>query len=389
MPARPLRIAVDGTAYDPPVTGVGWHVYHLVRSLGALGAPHRFTVLHTPGGRDISADAPEQVRFVEVPAPIRWLRLLWRTVGVPPAQLFAGRFDVIHCPFFLPLPSLAKPFVITIHDLGFLLHRERTHPANVRVFSAHLPRAARRAAGVIVLSETVRDQVIEHLRVDPARVHVIPAGVDPLYERPVPPDHGALERAGVRQPYILFVGTIEPRKDVPTLIAAFAALRRGGRIPHRLVLAGAEGWDGGAARRAAAAHGVEGETDWLGYVDRALLPSLYRGADLFVFPSIYEGFGLPPLEAMACGTPVVSSDAACLPETLGEAPFYFPAGNASALAEQIERVLSREEDRRAAIERGRRLTDVRSWSAAARATLDVLECAADEGRHGRTATRGS
>jgi glycosyltransferase involved in cell wall biosynthesis len=175
------------------------------------------------------------------------------------------------------------------------------------------------------------------------------------------------------------VGTLEPRKDVPTLIDAFARFRARGGSRHRLVLTGAPGHGSDAVRAAARRHGVEAHIDWLGWVEPALLPDLYRAADAFVFPSVCEGFGFPPLEALACGTPVVASSAPCLPEILGDAAVYAPPRDPAALAAQIERVVCdgrlRDELRARGLARARS----RSWEAVARETLAVIEEAAQRG----------
>jgi glycosyltransferase involved in cell wall biosynthesis len=376
-----LRIAIDATVFDTRSSGIGWHVHHLVRALGALGSEHRITVLHTRGGRALRDGAPAGLRFVELRAPIRWLRLVWRTTGLPPAQAFAGGIDVIHCPFFLPCPALRAPYTLTIHDLAHVLFPELAHPTTRRVLGRWLPAAARRAAAVVVDSAAVGEQVVEHLRLDPDRVRVVRNAVDPAYAAagaagPCPAD--SLARLGVRPPYLLFVGTLEPRKDLTTLVDAFARLRaRGAR--HRLVLAGAPGHGSDAVRAAARRHRVENEIDWLGWVAPDLLRDLYRGADAFVFPSVCEGFGFPPLEALACGTPVVASSAQCLPEILGDAAAYAAPRDPAELAAQIEQVLSDPALCDALRGRGLARARERSWDAVARETLGVLEEAARRG----------
>jgi glycosyltransferase involved in cell wall biosynthesis len=379
MRRRRLRIAVDGTAYGACSSGVGWHVYHLVRALGALESGHRITVLRTPAARSLEAGAPPGLRFVELAPSIRILRLLWRTAGLPPAQLFAGSVDVIHCPFFLPCPALRSPYTITVHDLTYLLFPEVSHPSNRRVFTRWLPGAARRAAAVIVDSAAVGEQVVERLLIPRERVRVVLNAVDPIFGPGDPTLPPALTARGVRAPYLLFVGTIEPRKDVPTLIDAFARLRACRRFPHRLVLAGAPGHGIAQAREAARRHGVEREIDWLGYVDRRHLPALYRAADAFVFPSIYEGFGFPPLEALACGTPVVGSSAPSLSEILGQGAAVVPPRDPAALAGAVERVLSDRDYRKALLERGAAAALERRWETVARSTLAILEEAAERG----------
>lgn len=375
-----LRIAIDATAFGARNSGIGWHVYHLVRSLGALRTGHRISVLHTAAGRALADGAPAGLRFVELRAPVRLLRLLWRTTGMPPAQLFAGGIDVIHCPFFLPCPALRAPYTLTIHDLAYLLFPGAAHPSNRRVFGRWLPAAARRAALVLVDSATVGEQVVQHLGLAPERVRVIHNAVDPAYLE-AGPGPAPLPAAG-RPPYLLFVGTLEPRKDLPTLVEAFARFRARAGARHRLVLAGAPGHGSDAVRAAARRHGVDGEIDWLGWIPPEKLPGLYRGADAFVFPSVYEGFGFSPLEALACGTPVVSSSAGCLPETLGDAAVYFPAGDAAALAAQIERVVGDRTLREELRARGRVRARSRTWEAVARETLAALEEAAGRIRPG-------
>lgn len=373
---RRLRIAIDATAYDATASGIGRHVYHLVQGLAGLTTEHRITVLHGRSGADIRRLAG-RIDYVRIGLPARVLRLAARVLRFPPAQLWAGPFDILHCPFFLPLPSFGRPFTITIHDLAYLLHRDTTRASNVRGFARYLAPAARRAAAVITDSRTVAEQVVEHLGVPAGRVHSILNAVDPSVSTPggrtVLPE--ALRCAGVRGPYILFVGTIEPRKDVPTLIEAFSRVRARLSLPHRLVLAGAPGWGIEAARAAVDRAGIASVVVWLGYVERGHLPALYANADAFVFPSLYEGFGFPPLEARACGAPVIASNAPCLPEILGDAALYFPPGDVTALADRLAGVLT---DERLAESLRARVPPLagRTWADVASETLQVLTRAA-------------
>jgi glycosyltransferase involved in cell wall biosynthesis len=266
--------------------------------------------------------------------------------------------------------------VNTIHDLSFF-QTQALFPATKRLYKRVVCSVAlRRSRGIIAVSNFTRNEILRRFPIDQGKVVVIHNGFC------APP-------CGQRQggsPYVLFVGTLEKRKDVATLVRAFGLLRRSRRIPHRLILVGQRGFGWGEIQAAIRSTSCPQDIDCLGHTKREEVERLFRGADLFVYPSTYEGFGLPILEAMACGTPVACSRAASLPEVAGDAAEYFEPASVDGLAEAMERVLGsaarQDELRRKGLER----VKLFSWDECARRHLAVYRELAGNGKSRATST---
>ncbi len=330
------RIAIDARdAASLPLRGWGRYVRELVAALEAMdGRGLEFRAIHRGG-----------------PGP----ELLFEQLGLPRAL---RRMDasVVHSPnCFLPLRRPC-PGVVTIHDLAFEAHPEDFSRRTGWKYRTFAPRAARSAERVILDSTATRDDVCERYLVDPERTRVIPLAPSlPLGTRPPP-----------AQPYLLAVGDLRAKKNLLRLVHAFRALRAEG-IPHRLVLAGLDTGSGRRIRAEAAGEPVE----LAGYVDDATLDALIRGADLLVYPSLYEGFGLAIVEAMARGTPVAAAGATALPEAGGDAAAYFDPLDTEDMADTVARVLADADLRAGMAERGRARVAELSWERTARATAAV------------------
>jgi glycosyltransferase involved in cell wall biosynthesis len=239
--------------------------------------------------------------------------------------------------------------VVTVHDLTLLTHPEWHEASKVRYFGWAIRRAVAAATRVLCVSATTAADLGERLDVPADRVDVTPLGTD---LRPASAEQVAevRRRLGLDGPYLLGLGTVEPRKDLPTLVRAFTSLA--GELPHRLVLAGLAGWGTGALAAAVAASGVGDRILVPGYVPEADKAALLTGADVFAYPSRYEGFGLPVLEAMACATPVVTTTGGSLPEVAGDAATLVDPGDDAALAAAIAKLASDPAARQDAAARG-------------------------------------
>jgi glycosyltransferase involved in cell wall biosynthesis len=245
--------------------------------------------------------------------------------------------------------------VVTIHDLSFERERAMMGLRDKLIFRRVVPRAARRAARVLTVSERTRQDLIEHYGLPEDKIVVTPNGVDPAFGPDAPKEEAT--------PYALCVGALETRKDPVSAVEAIAL------VPGlRLVLAGPDRGDGRAVRETVARLGLGARVDLLGYVDQKRLAALYRGASCLVFPSRYEGFGLPLLEAMASGTPVVAARTGALPEVAGDAAVLVEAGSPVALARGIEEALA---DRARLVAAGLEHARHFTWADTARRTLDV------------------
>jgi glycosyltransferase involved in cell wall biosynthesis len=278
--------------------------------------------------------------------------------------------DLAHVQYFIP-PSAPCPVITTIHDVAF-----RRFPAlfplkHRLLLNLLIPSSARNAAAVITCSESTRRDLMELYDLPSERIVVTPYAADPIY-RPMDADEArqaVRARFRIRSPYLLSVGVLQPRKNLARLVRAYN--RIAGDLPHRLVLVGKEGWAGEELRRAIGESPPGKAPVFTGYVPDADLPALYAGADIFVYPSLYEGFGLPPLEAMACGAPVITSNTSSLPEVVGDAGVTVDPLDTEALARAILDLLQDEARRSSLREAGLRRAAGFSWDRTARETLAV------------------
>jgi alpha-1,3-rhamnosyl/mannosyltransferase len=272
-----------------------------------------------------------------------------------PLLLRRLRPRVLHTLYVLP-PGFRGRTVVTVQDISFERHPELMSGRDRLLFRTLVPRSARRADRVLTGSEWTKRELVERYGLPPNKVIVTPYGVDPLFR----PEGPRPERA----PYLLFVGAIQPRKDPVTAVEALARLD--GDLT--LVLVGPEKGGGAAVEQAVVRAGLERRVETLGHVERGELAALYRGAACLVFPSWYEGFGLPVLEAMASGTPVVASNAGALPEVTGDAAVLVEPGDPASLADGISEALA---DRRTLVVAGLDRATRFSWAECARRTVDV------------------
>jgi glycosyltransferase involved in cell wall biosynthesis len=274
------------------------------------------------------------------------------------------------------LPRVQAPTVLTVHDLIFERYPEHHTHRNVAFLRAAMPRFVRAADAVIAVSEHTKRDLVDIYGTPPAKIAVVYEGIDPAF-RPAPPEKTARVRAAYSPdaPYLLMVGTLEPRKNHATALRALAHLTREG-CPHHLVIAGGRGWLFEPVRDLVARLGLAGRVRFAGYVPDADLPALYAGAACVLLPSLYEGFGFPVLEAMACGAPVVCSNASSLPEVAGSAALLVSPEDDAALADAVRLVLT--QPALAAAMRARGLTQAARfrWERCAAETLAVYRSVA-------------
>lgn len=302
-------------------------------------------------------------------------RIAWEQTALP-LQARHGHWDLTHSPVNVsPLLSSGRS-VVTVHDLAFVTAPETIPSGRRRYLTALTAHSVRHAARLIAVSESTRRDLATWFGVDPDLVTVTPLAAEERFRISSPASIDAFRtRSGQARPYILSVGTREPRKNSATLVRAFASLA--GEIPHDLVLVGPAGWLGGELDDALAAlpAPVRERVRQTGFVDDADLPFWYGAASVFAYPARYEGFGLPVLEAMACGAPVVTSNVSSLPEVVGDAGLLVSPDDPDGLAEAIRTVI--EDDSLAADLRGRGLRRAAtfSWSATARLTVEAYRAA--------------
>jgi len=387
-----MRIAIDYTPATSQRAGIGRYTRGLVHALGKVDRENLYTLLIVgrsrqktmssaanyaelappPGTSNFdarrSASLPANFRHRRVRLPYRLLTIVWHRLRLPfPAEALTGPADLFHSPDFVLPPLRRARGLITVHDLAFLRVPACADPRLRSYLAEVVPRSVARSDHILADSESTRRDLIELLGTPPQRITVVPAGVDPSFRPHPSPDElrRASRRYNLEKPFILSLGTIEPRKNYVRLIEAHALLRdRLTHAPH-LLIAGTRGWLYEDIFSEARLRGGEA-VRFLGFVPDEDLPALYAQAQLFAFPSLYEGFGLPPLEAMACGTPVVCSDRSSLPEIVGDAALMVDAEDAFALAAAMQRTLEEEGLRARMIARGLARARLFTWEEAAR-----------------------
>lgn len=319
-----LSVRLDGTPLLGHRTGVGRYTEHLLAALASrndvsVGA----TAFTLRGAGELPAAVPAGVATHSLPVPARLLRTVWARFDVPPVSLLAGHSDVFHGTNFVLPPTGRAAGVVTIHDLAFLLHPTTVHTASADLRDL-VPRSIRRAAVVIVPSRAMADALTDAYRIDADRIVVTPHGVTDDWTEAQPVSAAQLRAWGLPERFLLFVGTREPRKDLTTLLAAHAAAQSADAGTPPLLLVGPSGWGDEPAPAS--------DVRLAGYQDQQRLPSIVAAAEALVLPSLYEGFGLPAIEALAAGTRTIVSDVPALVEVTGGHADVFGVRDVNALA---------------------------------------------------------
>jgi glycosyltransferase involved in cell wall biosynthesis len=361
-----MHVAIDVRLAHYTTGGIVHTTLNLVRELARLAPDDRFTLLRSVKQHGGLPQAPNLSTTPLLTPPHHRLEQL-----TLPLEVARVRPDLLHCPDFIPPFVRTCPAVITVHDLGFLRFPQ-TVTEESRRYYGQVARAVRSAQRTIVVSESTARDLAELVDAPMERVRVVPNGLDPHFLAPPDPDATARARArwGLDRPYVLFLGTLEPRKDIPTLLRAFAAVRE--RHPDLLLaLVGRHGWLYQSIFATLEQLGLQSDVRHVEDAADADLVPLFDGATAFAFPSLYEGFGLPALEALARGVPSVVAETSSLPEVVGDAALLHPPGDQEALADALLRLVEddalRAELRRRGPERAARF----SWERAARETLAV------------------
>jgi glycosyltransferase involved in cell wall biosynthesis len=375
-----MRIAINANLVSFSGTyrqaGVSKYTELLINNLGEIDSSNEYLIYFGNGPHPPEFAAAPNFRLVQsrlnTEEPL--IRIAWEQF-IAPFRLLWDRPALLHCPVNV-MPLLALPrTVITIHDLGFMRFPERYKKAKRLYLHALTALSAKRAKHLITPSEAIRQEVIELLKIPPERVTAIAEGVSEHF-KPYPTEEVAQFRRekGLPAKFVLYVGTLEPRKNIPALIKAFAQWRSENPTEAegvRLVLGGAKGWFYEEIFRLVEQLGLSEVVDFPGYLREADLPLWYNSARCFVYPSVYEGFGLPPLEAMACGCPVITSDTSSIPEVVGEAGILVKPDDVAALTAALNRLLTDETAWTAYRAKGLAQAARFTWQEAARQTFGI------------------
>jgi len=352
--------------------GINWYIYNLLSHLPQVAGPYRYTAFLSE--RRFSPKLPLTVCRSRLPTVRAPVRIFWEQV-VQPLALWQTRVDLLHALAFVSPVLQPCPAVVTVYDLSFLRFPQSFRPFNRLYLRLFTVRSVRRARRVIAISESTRQDVLRWLGKPAEQVDVVYCGVDGRFQPPSPSAVAAFRREKkLPEQFILFLGTLEPRKNVVALLRAYARLvASGSEAWPALVIAGARGWFYQEILTAVEQLALTKRVILAGYVPEEEKPLWYAAAEFFVYPSLFEGFGLPPLEAMACGTPVIVSDTSSLPEVVGDAGVRVPPTDVAALTEALAAMwhdaAARADWRRRGLEQAARF----SWLETARQTVGVYD----------------
>jgi len=360
-----MRIAVDFTAGVRQPAGVGRYTRSLLGALAATpGFSDELTLLWAGPARIAPPQDWPRTRTRRLPLPERWMTVAWQRLRLPlPADLLAGGADVFYAPDFALPPVLRARAAVTVHDLSFITHPETHYPPLRAYLSRVVPRSIGRAELVLADSQQTKDDLVRHLGAPAEKVEVVLSAADPGFRRVQDParTQAVLRRWGIDRPYLISVGTIQPRKNLPVAFDALRRLREGGR-DLLLVHVGRPGWLYEPVFEALEKSGVRDSVRILEGVGDADLAVLYSATVALVFPSLYEGFGIPCLEAMACGAPVIASHAGSLAEVVAGDAVVVDPHDAPAIAAGVFRLLDDAPFREDLIRRGYARAGAFSWA---------------------------
>ena len=372
-----MRIGFDISAQSLPRSGIGRYQYQLLKALLEQDREnfyhlYAFNVRHRDRFKEIQFPS-ENYKVDVLPIPQRLITMWWMMSRFPSVDQLASDCDIYQVSEICAQPVKRAKSVAFVHDLTTLLFPEHHTKSNRFLHNQRFKKMGT-MDGILTNSEATKADIVNYLKIDPEKIVVTHLGADsafrPMSEEEVNP---FLEKYDLNKPYILFVGTLEPRKNVKTLISAFNRLKKERQIPHELVMAGQRGWLFDYALKAIEKSPYKNDIRHLNYVPEADLPALMNGATVFAYPSFYEGFGLPVLEAMQCGTPVVTSPVSALPEVGGEACLYANPHSETELANRLYEIINDSELQKQLSERGIERSKLFSWEMCAKRTLDAYK----------------
>jgi glycosyltransferase involved in cell wall biosynthesis len=368
-----LRVALDYTPAISQNAGVGRYTRSLFSAMHSRQDPQVSWRLWYPSEHSDISDRSswEGVESVALPLSSRWSNLLWHRLGVPlKIERFTGPVSVVHGTDFVVPPSTA-PSVVTVHDLSYAILPQLAFPRLRRYLDRAVPKSIDRARKIIAVSETTKRDICEYYEISPNRVEVIYHASDPLFTKPKETDILAMQaQLGLRRPYFITVGTVEPRKDHQTLLRAFERVHSE-RGNVSLVIVGRQGWLAEEIMKSIQTAAESLPIYHLQGIRDSMLPALYGGSTALVYPSRYEGFGLPLLEAMESGTAVISSNTDALTEVGGDAALYAPVQDSEALSEHMLDLLDDSYRRESLVQAGFKRSASFSWDKAARRHMNV------------------
>jgi len=362
-----MRVGIDVSALDFNAAGTATYIRGLLQGLGAAEKDRDLKII-------------ELFYFPFFDRRHKWLRMidalnrdiLWLDAKLP-KKAAAHQCDLIHSPAMLAPPTRRLPVVLTILDL-YIIRERSAFPFWLRtVMARRLPHMARNSTKIIAISQFIKREILDLFPdVPESKITVTPLGVDSSFKK-VPKEELPLvkSRYGLVKPFIMTVSTIEPRKNLKNLLRAYALVKDA--LEHDLVIVGAYGWKSADLLTLIRQLKLENRVKFPGYVDKSDLPALYSAAEIFVYPSLYEGFGLPPLEAMSCGCPVITSNGSSLPEVVGDAAVQIDPTEIEDLAHALKTLAMDESKKERLRMAGPRRAQAFTWDKCAQVTIDAYE----------------
>ena len=364
-----MKILYNGLCINGNMAGVQYYADHIMRE--ALKSSPEHYEFHALISRSYAGELPANGSYIRPIIHNRMHRILYEHSIL---NSISKRYDITHCPAYILPGKLRGRGVITIHDTIALDFPELCKNSNALYFNLRMKRGIRDAAHIITVSEKAKEDIIRNCNISPDKITAIYPGIDPIFRHEENQQRIQEVKSKYALPdrYMLFTGNIEPKKNLPGLLRAYDILLRRG-MGHKLVIVGQWGWKYKDVLKCLEIPGLRENICFLNYVERADLPAIYSLAGLFVFPSIYEGFGFPPLEAMACGTPVVASYAGALQETTGGNAVYVDPYSPEDIASKIELCLTDDGLRERLIRNGYSHACSFTWDKAWKQTLNVYK----------------
>ena len=364
-----MRIGVEANAYYKNIAGTGMYSRNIVNIWRKEGKEIFLFVNKRQSIMDLAKKKNIFTRLLNGIKDILWMQIIL------PIVLKKNKIDILFCPAFISPMFSTCPTIVTIHDMSFLRYPETCD----RLFGFYLKillfLTKKRINIFLTDSDFSKKEIHRLLKVPQEKIKIVYAGCDKKFKiiKNLNKIRKVKKQYGINQRFILNVGTLEPRKNIITLIMAFDILKKKELIEHKLVLCGGKGWYYDNILRKIRELKIENEIIFTGYVPDDDLPLLYNAAELFVYPSLYEGFGLPVLEAMSCGCPVVTSNVSSLPEIVGNAGILVDPLDVEDLAQTMLKVLKDRDLRKDLVKRGLEQAKVFSWGKAAKETFKLLE----------------
>jgi glycosyltransferase involved in cell wall biosynthesis len=371
----PYTIGIDARKIQD--FGIGTYVRNLIRSLAAIDSENRYVLLAKPGDREGLLDLPENFQVALESSPVYSARELVALTW----HLYRRKLDLYHSTHYVLPAWVHSRVVVTIHDIIHLLYPEFL-PSNLAFLYAQrmIRRSLTRGDRIIAVSQTTRDDLMQHFDVDGRKIRVVYNGVEDTFRRRLPPDELQrwLRDLGIAQPYLLFVGNpAKPHKNLDTVVQAYARARRMAQFDAPLICVGSRHGSEFKIRQRAEYLGIGDKVRLVGHVAHEALPAIYQGATLFLYPTLYEGFGLPVIEAMASGVAVITSNTSALKEIAEGYALLVDPLDLDGIAKAIAHLMGSPERRAAFAERGVRRADDFRWSETARETLNLYLAAID------------